>query len=172
MASRVLLVTGGLMSANRLTIFDTTLRDGEQAPGLFDAHRREAEARATARGARRRHHRGRVSRSRRKPTPKRSARSRRRCRGRSLPALARCSPGRHRPRRGGARAGAAPPHPRLHRHVRPAPRAQAADDARGVPRRRRRRDPPRAPVYRRRAVFGGGCDAKRSGLPVPGDSRK
>src|SRR5207253_6979292 len=27
-------VMGGLMSANRLIIFDTTLRDGEQAPGF------------------------------------------------------------------------------------------------------------------------------------------
>src|SRR4249919_2967344 len=27
-------VRGGLMSADRLTIFDTTLRDGEQAPGF------------------------------------------------------------------------------------------------------------------------------------------
>ena len=27
-------VRGGLMSTNRLVIFDTTLRDGEQAPGF------------------------------------------------------------------------------------------------------------------------------------------
>ena len=30
-----------------------------------------------------------------------------------------------------------------------------------MPRRRGRRDSPRAPLYRRRAVFGGGCDAQR-----------
>ena len=38
---------------------------------------------------------------------------------------------RHRARGLGADAGAAAPHPRLHRHVGSAPRAQAADDARG-----------------------------------------
>ncbi len=75
--------------------------------------------------------------------------------------------GRHRSRRLGARAGRAAAHPHLHRHVRSAPRAQAADVARGLPRRRRRRGPPRATLHRRRPVLGGGRDAKRHGLPLP-----
>ena len=37
-----------------------------------------------------------------------------------------------------------------------------------VPRRGGRRGHAGAPVHRRRGVFGGGCDAQRSGLPVPG----
>ena len=48
------------MSTKRLTIFDTTLRDGEQAPGLLAAHRREAHDGPPARGARRGRHRSRV----------------------------------------------------------------------------------------------------------------
>ena len=75
--------------------------------------------------------------------------------------------GRHRPRRLGARAGRAPPHPRLHRHLGPAPRAQAAHVARRLSRRRGRRGPPRPALHRRRPVLGGGRDAQRSRLPLP-----
>ena len=83
-------------------------------------------------------------------------------RGPVIAALARCHAEGHRARRLGARAGAAPPHPRLHRDVRPAPRAQAAHDARGVPAHRDGRGPPRAQLHRRRAVLGGRRDAQRS----------
>ena len=60
----------------------------------------------------------------------------------------------------------------LHRHVRSAPRAQAADDARGsastpaVAAVRRARQ-----LHRRRAVLGGGRDAQRPRLSVPRDRR-
>ena len=47
------------MPSRQLIIFDTTLRDGEQAPGFSHADRRETQAGAPARGAGRRHHRGR-----------------------------------------------------------------------------------------------------------------
>ena len=65
-------------------------------------------------------------------------------------------------------ARAAPPDSRLHRHLGSAPRAEAADDARGVPADGDGRGPSRAEVHRRRAVFGGGRDAQRPGLPVAG----
>ena len=60
------------MSGNRLTIFDTTLRDGEQAPGFS---LRIDEKLKLARQLRRSGSISSklVSRSRRKPTPKRSA---------------------------------------------------------------------------------------------------
>ena len=154
------------MSTKRLTIFDTTLRDGEQAPGfslrvdekltlarqlatlgvdVIEAGfpiASEADAESVRLVAT--HVRGPVDR---RPCPLHA--------------------GRHRSRRLGARAGRAPPHPRLHRHLGPAPRAQAADVARGLPRCGRRRGPPRPPLHRRRAVLGGGRDAQRHGLPLP-----
>ena len=154
------------MSTKRLTIFDTTLRDGEQAPGLLAAHRREADDGSPARGARR----GR-DRSRFPIASEADAEAVRmvatHVRGPVIAGLARCTAGGHRSRRLGARAGGAAPHPRLHRHVGSAPRAQAADVARGLPRRRRRRGPSRAALHRRRAVLGGGRDPQRHGLPVP-----
>ena len=58
------------MSATRLTIFDTTLRDGEQAPGFSHAHRREAAAGAAARRARAWTSSRRGSRSPPTPTPR------------------------------------------------------------------------------------------------------
>ena len=61
-------------------------------------------------------------------------------RGPVIAALARCRR-RHRTRRLGARTGAAATHPHVHRDLRPAPRAQAAHDARGVPARRDARRP-------------------------------
>ena len=155
------------MSGNRLTIFDTTLRDGEQAPGfslrIDEKLKLARQLRALGRG----HHRGGVpdcvrggcrgGPHGRHPRP-----------GRSIAALARCRAEGHRARRLGAHAGAATAHPRLHRHVGSAPRAQAAHDARGVPARRHDRGPARAAIHRRRAVLGGGRDAQRSGFPVAG----
>ena len=118
------------MKADRLTIFDTTLRDGEQAPGFsmrIDEKLRMArqlaalgvdiieagfpiasDADAEAVRTVSTHIKGPV-----------------------IAALARCTPRRHRPRRLGARAAPTrEAHPHLHRHLRPAPRAQAADVAR------------------------------------------
>ena len=133
---------------------------------VFDAGRGEADARAAARHARRRRDRGRVS-----------DRVRGRCRGGAhdgdpghgarSPALARCSPADI-DRAGTSLAPRRPaPHPHLHRHLGSASGAQAADDPRGVPRRRGCGSSPRAPVYGRRAVFGRGRDPQRSGLSLP-----
>ena len=120
-------------------IFDTTLRDGEQAPGFsmrpaeklrlarqLDALGVDiieagfpiasaADAEAVRAGRRRR-------------PPARSSRRCARCRRADI-------------ERAGAGARSRPQrvaHPHLHRHLRPAPRAQAAHDARAVPRRGRR----------------------------------
>ena len=48
------------MDPNRVLIFDTTLRDGEQSPGISLNTTGEARDRAPARAARRRRHRGRL----------------------------------------------------------------------------------------------------------------
>ena len=153
--------------ADRLVIFDTTLRDGEQAPGFsmrVDEKVRlarqletlgvdiieagfpiasEADAEAVRRVA--------LSRS-----------SARRRGARALRA------GRRRPGRPGRSPRAPRPHSHVHRDVRPAPDAQAAHDARGVPRRgRRRRASSARVVHRRRGVLGRGRDAQRPRLPVP-----
>ena len=132
---------------------------------LLDANRREAEDGAAARVDGRRPHRGRVP-----------DRVRRRRRGRAHGVDAHqgagdrgagaLQPGRHRAGRVGARAGRAQAHPRLHRDVRPAPRAQAAHVAIALPEGGDGRRPPGAHVYRRRAVLRRGCDAQRSGIPV------
>ena len=47
-------------NANRILIFDTTLRDGEQSPGASMNHGREGRGRPGPRGARRRRDRGRL----------------------------------------------------------------------------------------------------------------
>ena len=156
------------MSGNRLTIFDTTLRDGEQAPGFLDAHRREAQAGAAARDARRGHHRGRVSDRLRGRRRSGADRSRRRCSGPVIAALARCNPADI------DRAGEAlAPAPRRRIHV-----FIATSDLHLERKLRMTReacldaavaaDSSRATLYRRRAVFGRGCDAQRHGLSVPG----
>ena len=48
------------LSTRRITIFDTTLRDGEQSPGIALHPRREGRDRRAARAARRRRDRGRL----------------------------------------------------------------------------------------------------------------
>ena len=130
------------MSGNRLIIFDTTLRDGEQAPGLLaDGSTRSCKLARAARRAGRGHHRGRVPDRLARPTPRPcgmiatrgpAARSSRRWRAASPQDIERAGWALDAGRRAAAST-------RLHRHLRPAPRAQAADDARGVPRRGGRR---------------------------------
>ena len=74
------------MSTKRLTIFDTTLRDGEQAPGFSLRIDEKLTTGPPARGARRGHHRGRVPDrlgGRRRGGPARGART---SAGRSSPA--------------------------------------------------------------------------------------
>ena len=122
-----------------LIIFDTTLRDGEQAPGFSMRVDEKVRLARAARGAGRRHHRGRLPH---RVGSRRRGRAARRAQAVERPvvaALARCAPGdidRAAWAIAPARRGA---HPHVHRDVRPAPRAQAPDDARGVPRRGRRR---------------------------------
>ena len=117
--------------ANRLTIFDTTLRDGEQAPGFslrideklklarqlaalgVDVIEAGLPDRLRGRRRSRAHGRRRTCRARSSPRSRAAARP-----TSSAPA------GRSRRRRAAAST--------LHRHLRPAPRAQAAHVARGT----------------------------------------
>ena len=110
-------------------IFDTTLRDGEQAPGFShaDQTRRSAWPCSSTRLAWTSSKP--ASRSRRPLMPKRCGWLQPRSGARSSPRWRALSPARHRMRRRGARAGGASAHPHVHRDVRPAPRAQAAHDA-------------------------------------------
>ena len=120
------------MSDQRITIFDTTLRDGEQAPGfsmrttekLHMARQlaslgvdvieagfpiaSEADAESVRMIATTIH-------------------------GPVIAGLARCHADRHRPRRMGTPTGRAPAHSRLHRDLGPPPRAQASHLAAGLP---------------------------------------
>ena len=120
------------MSGYRVTIFDTTLRDGEQAPGFsFRMDEKLQLARqldrlgvdvieagfpiasdADAEAVRL------VATKIRRPI---------------VAALARCA-GRHRARGVVAQTRRPIPHPHLPRHLRSPPHAQAANDARGMPR--------------------------------------
>ena len=118
-------------------IFDTTLRDGEQAPGRRADRGREAGGRAPARAAQGRRHRGRLSgrlarRLRGGPADRPGDQGRDRGRG------ARPVPGR-RPAAGrrGHRHRRAPAPPPVHRHERHPPQAQAPDRPRRGPRRGR-----------------------------------
>ena len=58
------------MSGDRLTIFDTTLRDGEQAPGFSLRIDEKLKLARQLRTPRRGHHRSRASRLPPRPTPK------------------------------------------------------------------------------------------------------
>ena len=102
------------MEQRRITIFDTTLRDGEQSPGIALQPDEKAEIADAARASRRRRDRGGLRRllagdfegvaapSRRRSTARPSPRSPARARG-------------HRRRRRGPRRRAPLAHPRLHR---------------------------------------------------------
>ena len=153
----------------RVIVFDTTLRDGEQAPGYLDGRAGEAGDGAGARRARRRHHRGRV--------PDRVAGGRR---GGAADCRQRAAAGHRRAgadtaaghRRGGAlaRAGRALADSHLPRHLRPPPHAPScASRARSASSRRSPRVKLARAVHRRCGVFGGGRDAQRSRFPVPRD---
>ena len=124
------------MSGNRLTIFDTTLRDGEQAPGFS---LRIDEKLALARQLRTLGvdiiEAGFPIASEADAEAVRMVSTH--VQGPVIAALARCHAKDIERAAWALVPGAAPPHPRLHRHVRPAPRAEAAHVARGVPARRR-----------------------------------
>ena len=77
--------------AQRVRFFDTTLRDGEQAPRHPPQHAREGRDRPPARAPRRRRHRGRASRSARPATSRPSRRSPARSTGLIVAALARAN---------------------------------------------------------------------------------
>ena len=108
-------------------IFDTTLRDGEQSPGIALNAAREGRDRPPARAARRGHHRGRL----RDLLARRGGGRARRLAGRrvrrrvALPHQRRGRRRRHRVAVGRPQSA----HPRLHRNIRHPSRAQAADDA-------------------------------------------
>ena len=89
------------MSRHRLTIFDTTLRDGEQAPGFSLRIDEKLKLARQLDGARRGHHRGRLPDRVARPTPRRCGMSRTHVRGPVIAALARCHGRRHRPRAAG-----------------------------------------------------------------------
>ena len=152
----------------RVIIFDTTLRDGEQAPGLLDGRAGEADHGAGARRARRRHHRSRLPdrlagrlRSDAPDRPRGPPAGHRRAG--PLPAAGHRGSGA-RARAGRARAASTPssPPPTC------TSSASCASRARRASRRSIDARPPRAAVHRRCGVFGRGCDAQRSRLPVPG----
>ena len=138
----------------RVRIFDTTLRDGEQSPGASMNLAREA-ARSPAPSAAL----GVdvieagfpiASPGRLRGRPRhRHARSR----GPIICGLARCHEPRHRPRLGGRPARRAAPHPRLPRHLRHPPRAQAPHGQGRDHRARRRRREAGQELLRRRRVL-------------------
>ena len=74
------------MDPNRVIIFDTTLRDGEQSPGISLNADREAGDRPAARAARRRRDRGWIPDRLARVTSRRYGRSPGRCTARSSPA--------------------------------------------------------------------------------------
>ncbi len=152
--------------SSKLIVFDTTLRDGEQAPGFSMRVDEKVRMARAARGPGRRHHGGRVPHSvgsRRRGGAARRPRAGAAGRGSAGAMRA----GGHRPRSVGDRARSPGAHPHVHRDVRPAPRAQASDDARGLSRRGGAGRDARPDLHRRRGVFSRGRDAKRLRLPLP-----
>ena len=126
------------MADDRVVIFDTTLRDGEQAPGfsLRVAEKLQLARQLDALGVD-------VIEAGFPIASRGRCRSRARDRRGSCPSGDRRAgalpPRRHRARRRVAQAGRPQPHPHVHRDVRPASRTEAAHHARAVPRGGRRR---------------------------------
>ena len=158
--------TGTRMATSDVLIFDTTLRDGEQAPATVSPPRRSSDSPGSStrsgwtswRPASRRHP---------KATTGASARSPRRSAGRSSPRWRAVTSGtsssparRSAPRPRG-------PDPRLHLDLRPPHQGEAPDHPRGGARRGPGRDPPGAPVHRRRRVLGRGRQPHRPRVPLP-----
>ena len=113
---------------DRVVIFDTTLRDGEQSPGASMTLEEKLQVAEAARRDGRRHHRGRLpdrlqGRFRGGQRDRQAHQARRRLRARARRAQG------HRPRRRGDPAGAARAHPHLHLHLAGPHQVQAADGA-------------------------------------------
>ena len=155
------------MEDTTVVVFDTTLRDGEQAPGFsmrIDEKLRLARqlddlgvdiieagfpiaSEADAESVRR------VSSEIRRPV---------------IAALARCAPGDIDAAGKALEPADREAHSHLHRHLRPASRAQAAHDAPAVSRQRGGGGDARVRLHRRRSVLGRGRDAQRPRLPLSG----
>jgi len=154
------------MGRDRLTVFDTTLRDGEAGAGILDADSREGPPGEAAGHARGRHPRGRVPHRLRGGRRGRQGRGGRRAAARHR-RLARACAGDI-DKAGWALRGAA--RARIHTFIATSDlhlERKLNIDARGVSRSGHRRRRPRPPLYGRRAILGGGRDAQRHRLPVP-----
>ena len=151
---------------DRVVIFDTTLRDGEQCPGATMTHEEKLEVAElldamgvdiieagfpiASEGDFRRRQRDRQARQER----------------RDLRALARRAEG-HRPLRRGDQAGQAQAHPHLPLHLAGAHEIQAAEGAARGLRDGDRAGHPRARPYRRRGMVGRGRHPHRARFPLP-----
>ena len=156
---------------DRVLIFDTTLRDGEQSPGISLNTQEKLEIATAAGAARRRRDRSRVpdhlaGRFRGRAGDRADRRST--VAGHRRPGANPCGRHRRRLQRGQGRRAAADPHLHLDlRHPHPVP---AADDARGRQGSGARRGRARQAVRRRRRVLADGRDPRRArvhgrGLP-------
>ena len=147
--------------SDRVLIFDTTLRDGEQSPGISLNAARSSRSPSSSRASASTSSRP-ASRSPRQATSRPSRASRARSRAGRSPALARTALRRHRGGRAGRRRRRAPAHPHLHLDLRHPHRPPAADDARGRARPGARGRRARARARRGRRVLADGRDALRA----------
>ena len=145
---------------DRVRIFDTTLRDGEQSPGISLNTQEKVEIAQPARAPRRRHHRGRLpdqlaGRLRGRPgdRPRGARPGHLRARAHQLPG--------HRRRLERGQGLRAPAHPHLHLDERHPHRAPAPDDARGREGPGARGGRARQAVHGRRRVLADGRDPRR-----------
>ena len=154
------------MAQDHVRIFDTTLRDGEQAPGfsLRPAEKLQLARQLDALGVDIIEAGFPIA----SPADAEAVRQIATEIRRPVDRLPGALPSR-RSREGGVgdQAGGAGPHSHVHRHLGSAPAGEAAHDARAVPRGGGRVGPLRAPAHVRRAVLGGGRHAQRLRLPVP-----